>query len=536
MPEIPAGWSDLPLKVTPFDAANALDAAAKTQEEQQTAAANLPAVTAAQGRATAAETGVHTETAQAQLPGIRAESAFSVTTNNNKRLADAMAHATDTDSMHAAMQALVDDGVTQAAQYLKVPWSPRVQQQVATMYGAGTPTEALAAAQSGGLPLEAQPTSQEREQWDASFSQMSNDQLAAVLAKKDAIVQALTRVASSENPTQEWNREASQLGFDPSTIPPYTQLQAASMLMENAKLDNYLRGRVSNTQAGVPAPPAPTTVQEAGGGLYGVARGPQGPEVSTLVAPRPMLVGTDPNTGAAVYGPTNAGQPETVGTHPLGQKPGTYGAGSGGAYNIRYNAYLAVHPGDANGALEYARTGAQGAAGRQMGGAQIAQAADTQARADYNALVAGGTPPPEGEQAYMAQRTQVYTSQLQAAQNAANDAAGAPGGNPGGGAPPPAAPRRAGWTVPTPAPGSPAASARQAYTASVANMNDPRVGPQARANLERTVTEGARLPPMANPGPTPPPYIISLLKPDRVTPLKNGTGWVLRGGQPVRVW
>ena len=516
--QIPAGWGDLALKATPFDLANPLAEAAKIQQQR---------ADTANTQATMAETGARTATLSAELPGVRAESQTKQASAQNALIADATSKVDPnspdpTGDWHAAMQALVDQGVTQAKQFLSAPYTASRARQVVGVYGAKDAGEGLGASQSGGLPSDV-PTPAQQQQWDGIFHNLPPDQMQAKVASLDAIKAALVRVSNSDNPAAAWDKEAGALGLG-AAAGAYSGLNWQRMWDQVAPLDRYLRGRLQGSGLGLPAPPVPVDFKEAGGGLYATTLyGPNGgPSASLVGGGQSNLVGTDPATGKAIYH-NPVSNTETEGQYALGQKPGTYGAGSGGAFEIRRNAYLAVHPGDDAGALDYARTGANGAAGHQMGAAQLQIAASSQARADWNAMVNSGSPlPPEGEESWVQNRASTYYAPMLA--QAQNDVAG--GGTPGPaapGGPDPAVHLRA--------------QLRQDWQASIANLNskDPAIAAAARRNMATIEGQAAqRLVPI--PSPPPPPRAVAQLRAGQVSQFPNGQGWSLRDGKPVRLW
>lgn len=160
-------------------------------------------------------------------------------------------------------------------------------------------------------------------------------------------------------------------------IPP--QLAQNTMFWQGASIAKDLyEGDIAAAQRFTAAyaqsqqPDIPTRVNEAitAAGVpvrkkrYGVAQGDQGLVFYNVENPTEQITGPKrPGTvmtnekGEVVVAPAGGGEvtPYTQGGQPLkAQKFGTTGRGGNSVYQTRYNLWLAAHPNDVNGALQYA--------------------------------------------------------------------------------------------------------------------------------------------------------------------------------------
>lgn len=148
----------------------------------------------------------------------------------------------------SAMRKLASQGVSDASQYIG-RYSPDRQQRLTAAYGADNAMSALANIGMTSTP-DAQLTPEQTQVLDAQFSKMTPDQLQASYSRFEKIKDALNQVANSANPAQTWAQLAPQFGHNE----PYSMEAYKNAWASVAPMDTYLRGRLTNAQAGVPTP------------------------------------------------------------------------------------------------------------------------------------------------------------------------------------------------------------------------------------------------------------------------------------------
>lgn len=413
--QVPAGFGTLPLEAKPFD----LGAALKT-------AAELRASQASTG-ATNAETAIR----QAQLPGVQAQSQIqgnqaqmSKLTTGNQLIAAGMSQLDPTDPDFAEkadeiLQGLTEQGVTNARQWIGHVHTANDLNKIVGIYGAGSPAAAAAAAQGGGsAPLP--PPSPDMVQ---QFAQLPPDRLQAAAQKLTTWHQALVAVRNSPDPEKAFNAAVASQGF-PQYSGTYKQ-NYDQLLSHVAEMDASAQAVLQNTGVGLPGAPPATKFENVGGvGLVGVnpyAGGGQG--AAKVVVPEPgtwSYAGVNPTTGAPIMLNNKTGE-QREGTAPIGAKPTN--AGAGGAFNAKREAWLAVHSGDDQGALDFANGRKQLSPGEAMAAAQ------SRASAELNALSMAGSPPAD-PQAWLRAQTGANYQQIMAAAVPAAPEGGAPAGLP----------------------------------------------------------------------------------------------------------
>lgn len=130
----------------------------------------------------------------------------------------------------------------------------------------------------------------------------------------------------------------------------------------------------------------------------------------------------DPASGAPLYTWTNRYDPRQTRQGPYDP---TTGGGRGGkgesASQWKYNAWLAAHEGDTQGALDFV------AGHKQMGEGDVAKAAHAMAQGDYKTLFGDGSrPAPKDAEGWLAERRTQYEQQLRAGRQPGQS--GPPGG------------------------------------------------------------------------------------------------------------
>ena len=340
---------------------------------------------------------------------------------------------------------LVENGAPQAAQY-KGRYSPQLAERWAKAYAAQSPSAALAAVNNGGNAPEGGgagvngnfagvTNGAEATQFDKLFAGQTPQQMQGALQNASAHMAAVRRIEQSSDPLKTLQDEALNLG--------YSQLQVASVqgsdvpnLLAKVKatygpVENYLTARLGRTGAGIPNPQIPAELKDVGGTLQAIDTTNPAKPVATEIASgagkyQPY---TDAQGNAWSYN-AKTGQFEEAPNGPKGLMKPTGAGGRTSVYEQKRQAYLALHPTDAQGALDYA-------SGRKsMSQADIVKAADAQATRDYQAISLTGPPTdpatgkPVDPQTWINNRAREITGDLTAANNqsAAAPAAAAPSG------------------------------------------------------------------------------------------------------------
>lgn len=506
--QIPAGWGEVPLAVkdNTFDLAAPLEAAAKIKAEG----------------AQTDESEATTALRQAQLPQEAAKSSLATMDLNDAQIARTMRSIDWSDpnaaaSGDAALQRLVDGGNADAGQYIGKLSQATTDRLADGLEGAAVrQPSAASAALAGGSDGGGGPAVLRQQ-----LAQLPDQVLSAAYQKASDYDAALQRIYHAPNPQKQWDIEAQE--HAPQLIGRYSPLRLGQMMKETESNLPIMASIMDEKGLGLPGAPPATEYKEAGGNLYAIDQYAAGGPTVKPVTNNSTLVGTDDQNRGIYHGP----QGETVGDHPLGAKPGT---DRDTVFQQKQDAWIAVHPGDNAGALAYAS-----GRGGTMQPAQIQTAAAAQAAKDLQALSAAGSPPADPN-AYLAQQTALHASEISAAA-----ASTAPGGA-GAGAP------AADPNAPPPPPSDDFSAARRDYGTALSSLQqqlgNARPGTpqykQLEQNLQKVRSDIAQhIQPMANPGVTPPPRAVQALKTaGEGVPVAfpNGTTWVIRNGQPVRLW
>lgn len=526
----------------------------------QNAQADVP-LKAAQTQLTSANAGeatARTQLANVQLPAQTVASQMALQNLYHQQIATAASEIDPNDPDAAqkwkdSFQKLADDGNPDALQHAKTPWNPAYQQRVIQTWSSPTPAAATAAmsadplaaygagasspagrgtaaaADAGGLGA-GLPDAVDPAQLQHMIDGLSPAQLTAVTGTISKYQAAMQRVISSSNPQAQWNQEALALGH-PDQVGQSWQMGVSSMEHQLRPIQQVLQGRQTLSEAGLPAPAQERNLKEVGGALYDVDPfGKPGTALSPVTpVGQQILVGTD-DQGRGIYHNSVTGA-ETVGTTKLNAKPGTTGSGSS-VYALKQQAWLDVHPGDTQGALDYAA-----GRGKTMSAPEMVQSANAQATREYQAIYGSGItpPPPEGPAVWIQNKAQEDMQALASANTYSPPAAGGGGGGGGGG------PRAAG----------PRAAAQPTGLVDATTYGDDTIG-RSRATVRNDWVQASRggnpravqgvqaaamrLPPMTDPGPSPPASATAGWRPGQLYVTRANGAWTVRDGKPVRLW
>lgn len=394
--------------LTPSEALNDAARAASAATSSQLARATLPDDIAMSSN--------RRQTSDLALVDAKSSSLAKTTGTAQSLIANAASLATTPEEWDQAMQDLADKGVPAARQFIG-RFSEQLKGRVTNAYSASSPTSALAAMQSdnptgaggaqsgladvaGGAGAGVQ-SGADVTAFDEKFASASPDQIQTAYQHLEKMRSAIQAVAQSPNPAAEWDKHAAELGH-PDQVGHYSPQALQQLTQDVIPLDNYLRGRITRESAGVPGPKIPAKIDNVGGVLYAVDNtDPAHPTAKPLTPQgKGTLVGTDPETGFGVYYDPVTGK-ETKGSVKLAAKPGGGGAGGHSVFAMKQAAWLSVHPGDTQGALDYAGA----LKGKNLSEEQIQMAATKQAASEFAALALSPNPPPDG-QAYITARTQ----------------------------------------------------------------------------------------------------------------------------------
>jgi hypothetical protein len=335
-------------------------------------------------------------------------------------IANAAALATDSDTWDQAMQTLADKGVDEARQYIG-RFSTELQGRVTRAYSAGSPSAALAAglsdnptglggpesglAGAGAAEGAGQTNGAQATNFDQLFAGHTPEQLQASFDHLEKMRAAITAVSQSQNPAAEWAKQVQALGIGDQAGPysPQALQQAAQDIIP---VDNYLRGRMMRGGAGVGPPKIPAKIDNVGGVMYSVDMTDPSHPKSTAMTPqgKSVLVGTDKD-GVGIYYDSTTGK-ETKGSIPLNAKPGTNGQKQT-VYSLKQAAWLQAHPGDTQGALDYAG----GLKGKNLSPEQIQVAATMAASRELADAAMAGAQIPDA-QAFITERTAQLVQQI----------------------------------------------------------------------------------------------------------------------------
>lgn len=415
--------------LTPSEALSDASRAAQQATQSQLATATLPDEIAMSGN--------KRQMSDLALVDSKTSSLARNTVTQDGLIANAAALATTPEEWDQAMQDLADKGVAKARQFIG-RFSTGLKGRVANAYAASTAPSALAAMQSdnptgvggaesglasvaGGAGAGVQ-SGVDATAFDRQFASATPEQLQTAYQHLEKIKQAIQAVAASPTPAAEWDRQAVALGMQ-EQVGKYSPQALQDLTQNTMPVDNYLRGRLVRDQAGVPAPKIPAKLENVGGTLYGVNESdPSNPTAAALTPQgKSIFVGTDKD-GKAVYFDPVTGK-EMLGNTTMATARYS-GGGRGGGNSVfaqKMSAYLAVHPNDQQGAMDFA----SGRSGKNMSAQQIQTFAQAQAARDLQAATLAGEAIPDAGN-YLATR---------AAEIASNVAAAGP--TPGAPTPPP---------------------------------------------------------------------------------------------------
>jgi hypothetical protein len=242
------------------------------------------------------------EQGQTQLQMLNRQNQTQDITFRNGLIANAAAHALDSESWDAAMQQAVKQGAPEAAQFVG-RYTPLLQQRLFQAY-AGAPQGTTAGSTAAGAnAAPATPT----DMLDRMYQNVPPAQMAQSLAKNNMILGVLSTVKDE----QSWNAAAARL--TQAGIPnaaaimgPYNPLRVVQLWNETQARVNYLQSRVAGAATGEPAPLVKNDVQNVGDVAYSV--NPYAGTATAMTPPKPEKIGVDPY-GMDVYGVRDANAP-----------------------------------------------------------------------------------------------------------------------------------------------------------------------------------------------------------------------------------
>lgn len=337
------------------------------------------------------ESKAQADDAQARADVSTAQSPLIQEATQRQRLANALALAQTPEDWDAAVQGAVDGGYAAAKQYLGTYNKDRQHSLVGAL-SAGDAPSALAAASGqdpaamAGLP--GQPGAAE---WQQRLASMTPAQLKDTRTKVTGMRQAITAIEGSQDPAAEWRKQAVALGYPQLANDPDWQKKLTALKASVIPAYNAIGAMDLQTNIGLPQAPQ-VKVERVGNALVTVDS-------------------------------TNPGNPTF--------KVGYQGQYKNSAFTDREQAYLAVHPGDTQGALEYA-SGRKTGAASGMTPAQIEKYAESESARQYNQGRMNGDIV-DADPEWQANRKREIISSLSAA--ASQGAPAAPGTAGNGGAP-----------------------------------------------------------------------------------------------------
>jgi hypothetical protein len=247
-----------------------------------------------------------------------------------------------------AMQKAAAAGSPNARQYIG-HYRPDLAEKVVGTFGTQTQgSQRGAGAAAGGSPA-TDPMAVDR-----AVAQMSPDVMQKGIVNMNRAISGFNNIKDE----QSWNDELDQLrqaGIPVETLLPSTEWNpmnyaaAYKAVQSIAPYRDAIARRLAISSTGMnPAAPPP------------------------MYEPNQQYIGIDPNTKQPVYHDVHGG-PDTLGQFPVGPKP----SASTSNFLAKQQAWLAVHPNDDSGALEFAngkrnmdpaqmRLGAQNAASREL--------------------------------------------------------------------------------------------------------------------------------------------------------------------------
>jgi hypothetical protein len=234
---------------------------------------------------------------QSQLQMLNRQNAAQKMQFENQQIANAAAHGIDSDAWDAGFQKLVDQGNTQAGQFLR-RYSPIMQQRVLESYGVA-PAPAAGAAGVAATQLGTAGTPPDM---DRTFQNASPQQMGEILRQSNIFLKALSSVKDQASQDQA---AASLRGAgipDLALRGPYSSMNTVKLYNELNQKVQYLQGRVVAASTGAPSPPVKTEMQNVGD----VGYDPYSPG-KALTPPKPQVV-QDPIMGPRTILPDKTGQ------------------------------------------------------------------------------------------------------------------------------------------------------------------------------------------------------------------------------------
>jgi hypothetical protein len=279
---------------------------------------------------------------------------------NNQTLAQVAKAAQTADPEDApniwdeGMKAAAAKGVTQASQYIG-HYRPDLAERVGDAYGAPQGADkAAAATQAGAMTPDV---------IDRAVSKLSPQDIAKSLGNMNRAIIGFNRIKDEAS----WNAEMVALkdaGMDPAQfLPnldwnPLNYAAASRLIQKLAPMRDGLERATVRQTAGVPASAIPPAYE-----------------------PQSQYIGIDQATGRPVYHDIHGQQPDTMGNTPIGPKP----SAAMSTFMLKQNAWLQAHPGDSQGALEFAN------GKRSMDPAQMQAVALSEANKELGDITLAGT-------------------------------------------------------------------------------------------------------------------------------------------------
>lgn len=345
---------------------------------------------------------------------------------NQGLIANAAALATSPEDWDRRMGALATKGVDEAGP-LVGQYSEKLQSRIANAYAAPNAPSALSAMAGAGMTPGALPpagpgganapgisSGAEPTDWSKQFAGKTPAELQQTAATLQSVSAAIARVEQSRDPAAQWAVEAPKFGYTEPVAPQDIPARIAQLKAEIEPAENAIHGIQLRATAGIGAPKPAATIDTINGVAYKVdTSNPQSPVLTPLTPQKANLeyVGTNPQ-GLGVYMDKDTGK-EVIGTVKLGAKPTPTGEAKS-PFALKQTAWLALHPDDKQGALDFA------SGKKTMSGDQMETFAAAQASRDLMALSQAGTPPPDPV-GFLTQQTAAHMAAL------ASAAAPAPG-------------------------------------------------------------------------------------------------------------
>lgn len=341
----------------------------------------------------------------------------------NDLISQAMREGTDPQSWDSAMKRAKSLGAKTADQYLGQFTEKRRTDWLAAR--GGMPGNAPAGGGGGAGPANQLGGMSPSQQYD--FNNMSPQQLQFGAQAIGRALSDLEAVRNSPNPAEQW--EALKLQ-NPAyrNMGPYSPQILAQKYAEAQQNAMAIQSRLQNSGAGLPNPRnVPDVVGTPGTGISTIdPLAPGGPVVKEVQPPprNDQLTGYDEG-GYPIYHDPRSGK-DTRGSIAIDK--GRYLGGAGGGNSVfdrKRAAWLELHPGDNQGALDFASGRAE------MTPAQRAQTARRMAQQEYQAQVYYGQQRIPDPDTWIRQRSQEIEQELNSrAQLGSPPAPGTPGFGP----------------------------------------------------------------------------------------------------------